>query len=353
MTSGVVLGRFRLIEKVDACQAAASFTAVNGEFNAWIEWLDENVADAAIQRLKEQRTAIAKLNKARAPELIEFGEHERRTFVAGRRLPGETLASRIERGGLGAIETLDLLIELADALAETHALGIAHGRLSERSIYFALGERRERIEILGFGLAGLTAEMSDQPTVQDDLRALGRVGYACLAGPEAKSVDLPAKVLEKQTHLSKEARDLVLRLLNGGDVASANELGEMAREARRSAAIAIAPVPIHRDTPKIEVVLRTTIEASNAHDDATPLPDLATALAELTHPRSSAPPRGATEPILLNTPIPPNAPKSAPLDRKLLFFACAIVILLIISLWVITTSGIGPSEVIVESIAPE
>src|SRR5688572_11443286 len=183
MTSGMVLGRFRLIEKVDACEAAASFTAVNGDVSAWIELLETEVADTAIQRLKDQRTLLASLKKAKSPELIEFGEDDRRTFVAVRRQPGETLASRIRRGSLGAIETLDLLIELADALSETHALGIAHGRLTAKSIYFAAGGKREQIEILGFGLAGLSSGVSDQPTPQDDLCALGRVGYVCLAGP--------------------------------------------------------------------------------------------------------------------------------------------------------------------------
>src|SRR5262245_15638914 len=119
MTPSMVLGRFRLIEKVDACDAAASFTAVNGDISAWIELLEAEVADTAIQRLKDQRTALSKLKKAKAPELIEYGQQERQTFVAVRRQPGETLASRITRGSLGAIETLDLLIELADALAET------------------------------------------------------------------------------------------------------------------------------------------------------------------------------------------------------------------------------------------
>ena len=345
MTSGMVLGRFRLIEKVDACEAAASFTAANGEFNAWIEVLDEKVADTAIQRLKDQRTAIAKLKKVRAPELIEFGEEERRTFVAVRRQPGETLASRIERGSLGAIETLDLLIELAEGLAETHALGIAHGRLNEKSIYFAAGGRREEIEILGFGLAGLTAGLTDQPTVQDDLRALGRVGYACLAGPEAKSIDPPAKVLEKQMHLSREARDLVLRLLDGSDVSSALALADMAKEARRIAATAIAPVPVQRDAAKIEVVLRTTIEAANAQDDdATPLPQPGETLDDRPGLRPPSQPRGGP----FAAPAPPS-----PIDGKLLFIAGAIVILLIISLWVITTTGGEPAEVMVESIAPE
>src|SRR5262245_1165873 len=135
MTPGMVLGRFRLIEKMDACEAAASFTAVNGDVSAWIELLGSEVAGTAIRRLTDQRALLTSLKKAKSPELIEFGEDERRTFVAVRRQPGETLGSRITRGGLGAIETLDLLIELADALAETHALGIAHGRLSEKSIY--------------------------------------------------------------------------------------------------------------------------------------------------------------------------------------------------------------------------
>jgi serine/threonine protein kinase len=340
----MVLGRFRLIEKVDASEAAASYTAVNGDVSAWIELLGAEVADTAIQRLKDQRKLLASLKKAKAPELIEFGEDERRTFVAVRRQPGETLASRIRRGSLGAIETLDLLIELADALAETHALGIAHGKLTAKNIYFAAGGMREQIEILGFGLAGLSSSVSEQPTPQDDLRALGRVGYLCLAGPEAESADPPIKVLEKQPHLSKEVRDLVLRLMEGDGLGSANDLAELARAARKVVTTAIAPVkPTQRDAAKIEVVLRTTIEAANAgEEDATPVPMLAYERPLPVRPRDPSQPR----------PPPPPA-KPRPIDAKTLFIAGAIVILLIIGLWFITTAGDSPGEVTVESIGSE
>ena len=69
------------------------------------------------------------------------------------------------------------------------ALGIAHGGLSEKTIYFAAGDGpHEQIEILGFGLAGLSAGVSDQPTPQDDLRALGQLGYRCLTAVGAADV---------------------------------------------------------------------------------------------------------------------------------------------------------------------
>jgi hypothetical protein len=342
----MVLGRFRLIEKVDACEAAASYTAVNGDVIAWLEVLETGIADTAIQRLKDQRTALAKVKRARAPELIEFGEEERRTFVAVRRQPGETLASRIRRGGLGAIETLELLIDLADALAEAHALGIVHGRLNERSIYFAAGGRREELEILGFGLAGLSVSLDAQPKPEEDLRAVGTIAYRCLAGLDALSADPPARVLEKQPHLPKEARDLVLRLLDGSDVDSAATLGDLARAAKKIATTTIGPVrPIARDPAKIEVLLRATIEAANAEDD-----ESASGMEPFDEdlpprPRAPSQPRGAF------SPAPPA--KMSPIDAKTLFLAGAILIVLILGLWIVTTSGGRSAEVTVEQIESE
>ncbi len=348
MTSGMVLGRFRLIEKIDACDAAARYTAQNGEHGAWIELLSAEVSDTAIQRLKDQRAVLAKLKKAKAPEVLEFGEADRRTFVAIRRPPGETLAVRIRRGGLGAIETLDLLIELAEALAETHGLGIAHGRLSENSIYFSAGGAREEMQILGYGLAGLAAGVNEQPTPESDLRALGSLAYLCLAGAESDRTLPPGAVLEKQPHLSREARTLVLRLLEGEGVDSAAAVAELARAARRAVTTDIVPIKpsMQRSAAKIEVVLRATVDAVDSEEalGPTPVPDIAAPHDE--KPTLNRNPGQSASPLI----APPPATK---LDARTLFIAGAILIALIVGLWLVTSSSHTSQDVVVESLDQE
>jgi hypothetical protein len=351
MTSGMVLGRFRLIDQVDDSPDVASFTAVNGDLSAWIELISPDVPDAAIQRLKDQRTALSKLRKTRAPELIEFGEQGRRTYVALRRTHGETLASRIRRGSLGALETLDLLIEVSDALAEAHALGIAHGRLSEKSIFFTADGRREELQILGFGLAGLRASATEQPSPQDDLHALGRLAYRCLTGPDSPEGEAPEKILEKQPHLRSSARELVLRLLDRNGIESASVLAQQARDARTAVTTDIVPIRPNpqRGGHKIEVVLRTTIEAATAEseENATPRPALDDGDAE-PQARPRAPSGSRSAPVM---PEPP--PGMSLIDGKTLFIAGAILILLILGFWIVTTSGGGSGGVVVESLSPE
>jgi hypothetical protein len=352
MTSGMVLGRFRLIDQVDDDLEVSSFTAVNGELSAWIELISPDVPDAAIQRLKDQRAALAKLRKARTPELIEFGEKGRQTYVAVRRTHGETLASRIRRGSLGAIETLDLLIDVGDALAEAHAIGITHGGLSEKNIFFAADGPREELQILGFGLAGLGASPTEQPTPQDDLHALGTLAYRCLTGPDSLAFGTPQKILEKQPHLQSSARELVLRLLERNAIDSATDLAQLARDARTTVTSDIVPIrpnPL-RGGHKIEVVLRATIEAANQEGDesAPPRPTL-----DETGGESLARPRAPSQP----RPPPPSSPPPPEgmslIDGKTLFIAGAILIVLILGFWVITTQGGGSEDVVVESLSPE
>jgi hypothetical protein len=357
MTSGAVLGSFRLVDQVDDYLKATSFTAVkNGGVGAWIELISAEVPAPAIQRLKDQRTALSKMRKARAPELIEVGEQERSTYLVVRRSHGETLASRMRRGSLGAIETLDLLIELGEALAEAHAVGIAHGRLSEKSIFFTTEGSREEIQILGFGLAGLGASPTEQPTPQDDLRSLGRLAYRCLAGLESLGLDPPQKILEKQPHLQGAARELVLRLLEGNGIESATALAQLARDVRTSVTTDIVPIrpSQQRDVQKIEVVLRATIEAANneapPREDSMPGATLDETTGVMALPRPRAP-SAPNEPRPVTEPQPP--PGMSLIDGKTLFIAGAILILLILGVWVITAAGGGSQDVMVESLSPK
>ncbi len=72
-------------------------------------------------------------------------------------LKGETLRERIAKGSLKVADVLDIGIQLADALEAAHEQGIIHRDIKPANIF--LGDRN-RVKVLDFGLAKLTASPS-------------------------------------------------------------------------------------------------------------------------------------------------------------------------------------------------
>jgi serine/threonine protein kinase len=80
-------------------------------------------------------------------------------------LEGGTLAQRVYREGLPAIETVELGIAMADALAQLHAADILHRDLKPSNI----GYTRDGVpKLMDFGIARVILELRDEEGMDDD-----------------------------------------------------------------------------------------------------------------------------------------------------------------------------------------
>jgi serine/threonine protein kinase/tetratricopeptide (TPR) repeat protein len=70
---------------------------------------------------------------------------------------GETLANRIQRKPLELKESLDIAIQMADALAEAHSRGIVHRDIKPQNVMLTA---RGQVKVLDFGLAKVVREGS-------------------------------------------------------------------------------------------------------------------------------------------------------------------------------------------------
>jgi serine/threonine-protein kinase len=88
-------------------------------------------------------------------------------------VPGTTLATRVRQGPLPPMQVLDIALQLSDALAHAHGLGVVHRDLKPANVMVS---PEGKAKILDFGLARLhRAEAQSVP--------LGSVSWAGDAGP--------------------------------------------------------------------------------------------------------------------------------------------------------------------------
>ncbi|HSB08077.1 MAG TPA: protein kinase [Blastocatellia bacterium] len=106
--------------------------------------------DQAKKRLVREARAAAKLDHPNICAIHEVGEEDGRSFIVMQYIEGETLAGRINRKPLELCESLNIAVQVADALAEAHSRGIIHRDIKPQNIMITAGGQAK---VMDFGLA--------------------------------------------------------------------------------------------------------------------------------------------------------------------------------------------------------
>ncbi|HEX6212473.1 MAG TPA: protein kinase, partial [Methylomirabilota bacterium] len=140
--------------------------------------------EPAKRRLLREAQAAAALEHPNICAVYEAGSDQGHGFVVMQFCEGETLARRLERGPLPLQEALDVVGQIAEALAFAHRAGIVHRDIKPHNIMLTPGGR---VKVLDFGLAKIApsgSPPSDSSTETGLTQQGSPVGTAAYMSPE-------------------------------------------------------------------------------------------------------------------------------------------------------------------------
>jgi serine/threonine-protein kinase len=166
---GTQIGPYRIEARLGEGGAGVVYRAFDTKLQrpVAIKFLFEDVADAeARRRFQREAQMASSLNHPHILTVYDVGEHEGRQYLVTEFVDGGTLRDWSHEGKRPTRQIVELLVGVADGLAEAHAAGILHRDIKPDNVLIT---KSGYAKLADFGLAKLEA-----------------------ADPEAKTVTLPA-----------------------------------------------------------------------------------------------------------------------------------------------------------------
>ena len=200
LESGARLGPYEIEESIGAGGMGEVYRARDTRLERLvaIKVLPAHLAENSElrQRLEREAKAISSLSHPNICPLYDIGHENGVDYLVMELIEGETLGERLAKGPLPLEQTLQIGIQIADALEKAHRQGIVHRDLKPGNVMLTSGGTK----LLDFGLAkadsttsGAGDELTRTPTVSQPLTTAGTVlgtyQYMAPEQLEGKDVD--------------------------------------------------------------------------------------------------------------------------------------------------------------------
>jgi len=149
-----------------------------------------------LDRFEREARAASLLNHPNICTIHDIEDNKGHPFIVMEKLEGQSLKERLHGSHLDLETLLDTAVQVADALAASHAKGILHRDIKPANIYLM---PNGQVKVLDFGLAKLLKNgapgMAEDTPADDSLTAVGVIpGTAVYMSPEqARSEELDAR----------------------------------------------------------------------------------------------------------------------------------------------------------------
>src|SRR6202045_3968119 len=136
----------------------------------------------ALERFEREARAASQLNHPHICTIHGIEENNGHPFIVMEKLEGQSLKQFIGGQKVEMSQLLDTGIQVADALAASHAKGIVHRDIKPANIFLTPGGQ---VKVLDFGLAKLVHQTATDDGGDNSLTAVGVIpGTAVYMSPE-------------------------------------------------------------------------------------------------------------------------------------------------------------------------
>ena len=157
-TAGKRFGRYELRSPLGVGGMGEVYLALDTQLDRVValKILPTDIAGNAgrIGRFTQEAKAVSALNHPNILTIFEIGQTNSTHFIATEFIDGETLRQRMKSQTLKLSEVLNIVAQVADALAAAHEAGIVHRDIKPENIM--VRRRDGYVKVLDFGLAKLT-----------------------------------------------------------------------------------------------------------------------------------------------------------------------------------------------------
>jgi serine/threonine protein kinase len=181
------LGRYQLLSLVGRGGMGDVYCAVDSRLNRLVavKTLPSYMArdEEHVKRFEQEARAIAGLNHPHICVLHDAGYDDGLHYLVFEYLVGELLSDRLSREAQSLPRAMDFALQIADALAYAHELGIIHLDLKPSNIMLM----RSGVKLLDFGVAELRDpdELPSNEILETNFVPRGRKpGTPCYMAPE-------------------------------------------------------------------------------------------------------------------------------------------------------------------------
>jgi serine/threonine protein kinase/tetratricopeptide (TPR) repeat protein len=161
VTIGEKIGHYKLNSAIGAGGMGEIYLARDSRLrrDVAIKILPENLTQnqIAVERFMREAYSASALNHPNILTIYDIGKSDETHFIATEFVEGKTLRFPISEMSLNLLDSLDIAIQIANALVAAHSAGIVHRDIKPENIML---RSDGYVKVLDFGLAKLTEEKS-------------------------------------------------------------------------------------------------------------------------------------------------------------------------------------------------